>query len=254
MTAVSAKNWLPTRPKDGHKGTFGWSLIAAGSADYWGAPLLAAKGAYRVGAGLVALAVPERIRPTIAAQMPEATYPAVAEKHKLGVESARLLLKQMERFKSLLIGPGLGNAAEFMEVIFKANGPAHNLPPLVVDADGLNLLAQMPDWPRRLPPHTILTPHPGEMARLVGAELDDDRVNLARQKAAGMGARGGAQGGLHGGGWPRRPLPRHPLCQPAIRGGGQRRRAGRGHGRAAGSGGGGLRNGRSRRVSPRRSG
>lgn len=187
MTAVAAKKWLPNRPQDGHKGSFGWALIAAGSADYWGAPLLAAKGAYRVGAGLVALAVPEHIRPTIATQMPEATYPALSEKNKLGVESARLLLKQMARFKSLLIGPGLGNAAEFMEVLFKANGPAHPLPPLVVDADGLNLLARMSDWPRRLPPQTILTPHPGEMARLVGAELGDDRVALARQKAQEWG-------------------------------------------------------------------
>ncbi len=187
MTAVAARNLLPARPIQGHKGSFGWALIAAGSADYWGAPLLAAKGAYRVGAGLVALAVPERIRPTIAAQLPEATYPAVPEQHKLGVESARLLLKQMERYRSLLIGPGLGTATELLEVLFKANGPAHALPPLVVDADGLNVLAQMPRWPRRLPPNTILTPHPGEMARLVGAPLADDRVAVARQMAQEWG-------------------------------------------------------------------
>ncbi|MCA9976467.1 MAG: NAD(P)H-hydrate dehydratase, partial [Anaerolineales bacterium] len=155
---------------------------------YWGAPVLAARGAYRVGAGLVALAVPERIRATIAAQIPEATYPAVREQHLLGVESARLLLKQIGRYKALLIGPGLGDAAEFMEVLCRPDGPVPGLPPLVVDADGLNLLARMANWPQRLPAHTVLTPHPGEMARLLGVEtLPADRIELARTQAAAWG-------------------------------------------------------------------
>ena len=188
MTAVTARKWLPKRPLDGHKGSFGWALIAAGSADYWGAPLLAARGAYRVGAGLVALAVPESIRPTVAAQMPEATYPAVPDQRVLGVESAQVLRRQLGRFKALLIGPGLGEAAEFMAHLFTAAGPEASLPPLVVDADGLNWLAQTSNWTRRLPPGTILTPHPGEMQRLAGAPATaENRITLAQEKAREWG-------------------------------------------------------------------
>ncbi len=189
MTAVTAQAWLPKRPPDGHKGSFGWALIAAGSVNYWGAPVLAARGAYRAGAGLVTLAVPERIRPTVAAQLPEATYLAVPEQRRLGLESARLLLKQIDRYRALLIGPGLGEAGEFMELLCKEDGPAPGLPPLVVDADGLNWLARQRDWPRRLPPETILTPHPGEMARLMGVaqNTQTDRIALAQEMARAWG-------------------------------------------------------------------
>jgi ADP-dependent NAD(P)H-hydrate dehydratase / NAD(P)H-hydrate epimerase len=74
-TAATARALLPVPPRDGHKGTFGWVLIAAGSARYWGAPLLCGLGAYRAGAGLVALAVPGAVRPVAAGKLPEATYP-----------------------------------------------------------------------------------------------------------------------------------------------------------------------------------
>lgn len=192
MTAIAARHLLPERPLNGHKGSFGWALIVAGSAQYWGAPVLAARGAYRVGAGLVALAVPERIRATIAGQLPEATYPVLTDQSHLGVTSARTLLKMMGTYKSLLIGPGLGRVAEFMEVVFKEGGQPPKLPPLVIDADGLNWLSGLSEWHKRLPPRTILTPHPGEMARLMGAELltemqELDRVALARHKAAEWG-------------------------------------------------------------------
>ena len=191
-TAVTAKNLLPMRPRDGHKGTFGWALIAAGSAQYWGAPVLAARGTYRIGAGLVALAVPESIRPTIAGQMPEATYPALDDHNHLSTNSARFLLKAADRYKGMLIGPGLGDAPEFMEILFKSADKPPSLPPLVIDADGLNLLARMPNWPQRLPPNSILTPHLGEIARLMGATLltevkDLDRINLASAKAQEWG-------------------------------------------------------------------
>lgn len=188
MTAAAAQRLLPPRPLHGHKSTFGWVGIAAGAADYWGAPVLAARGAYRVGAGLVALAVPARLRPAIAAQMPEATYLPTQEQDTLGAESALLLRQHMGRYKALLIGPGLGSATTFMERLFTADGPVPDLPPLVIDADGLNLLARQPDWPQRLPAHTILTPHPGEMARLMGADMQTaDRVELAQTQARAWG-------------------------------------------------------------------
>lgn len=187
--AAAAKRLLPQRPADGHKGTFGTALIAAGSSHYWGAPVLAARAAYRTGAGLVALAVPEKIRPTTAAQLSEATYPPVPDQEILGAASARVLLETVKA-KSLLVGPGLGEAAEFLEALLAA-GEQDGLPPLVVDADGLNLLSRMKDWPQRLPPNTILTPHPGEMARLMGIPLSDlkgeDRLELAAMQASDWG-------------------------------------------------------------------
>jgi NAD(P)H-hydrate epimerase len=193
-TADLARSLLPPRPPDGHKGTFGTALIAAGSIRYWGAPALAARGAFRGGAGLVTLAVPQRLRPALAGQFPEATYPAITDTDTLGVATANLLLGSLAAYGALLVGPGLGEAASFMTALLdglRSPVDGATAPPLIVDADGLNLLAQMPDWPERLPPHTILTPHPGEMARLVGRPLsavrDEERVELARDCAARWG-------------------------------------------------------------------
>ena len=193
-TAALARRLLPRRPADGHKGTFGTALIAAGSIRYCGAPALAARGAFRSVAGLVTLAVPQRLRPSLAGQFPEATYPAVTDTDTLGVATANLLLGSLAAYSALLVGPGLGEAGSFLAALLDGlRNPVERTaaPPLVVDADGLNLLAAMPQWPARLPPNSVLTPHPGEMARLVGRPLpavrDEDRVELARSCAAEWG-------------------------------------------------------------------
>ena len=193
-TAELARGLLPARPADGHKGTFGTALIAAGSIRYWGAPALAARGAFRAGAGLVTLAVPQRLRPALAGQFPEATYPLVTDTDTLGVATANLLLGSLKSYAAILVGPGLGEAASFLGALLdglREPGEGQKSPPLVVDADGLNLLAALPDWPGRLPPNSILTPHPGEMARLIGRnrdeERDGDRVESARRRAAEWG-------------------------------------------------------------------
>jgi hydroxyethylthiazole kinase-like uncharacterized protein yjeF len=187
VTYRRARELLPIRPAEGHKGTFGWILIAAGSSRYWGAAALAGRAAYRSGAGLVGLAVPATIRPALATQLPEATYPPMNENEVLGVESAKSLLDELELYQALLVGPGLYKAAPFLDSLLSIDNIAA-LPPLVVDADGLNLLADLPDWPERLPADTILTPHPGEMARLMGVKLNDvkesDRIELALDKAS----------------------------------------------------------------------
>lgn len=185
-TAVYVQTHLPQRPIDGHKGTFGTALIVAGSSHYWGAPMLAGRAAYRVGAGLVALAVPQKIRATVAGNLPEATYPPVPDDAVFSAASLSFLQETVAA-KAMLVGPGLDNAREFMAALLVAE----NLPPLVIDADGLNLLAQLPDWATKLPPHTILTPHPGEMARLMGISLVElkqrERVTLAQEQAAKWG-------------------------------------------------------------------
>ncbi|MEZ4539729.1 MAG: NAD(P)H-hydrate dehydratase [Chloroflexota bacterium] len=192
VTAGWARSLMPKRPADGHKGTFGTVLIAAGSIRYWGAPALAARGAFRSGVGLVTLAVPQRLRPALAGQFPEATYPLVTDTDVLGVATANLLLGSLDNYRTVLVGPGLGDADSFMSAFLDGLKEAKDaVPALVVDADGLNLLAATNGWPRRLPPNTILTPHPGEMARLSGLSLsavrDEDRVELARDKAADWG-------------------------------------------------------------------
>ena len=203
MTVADAREMMGERPLNGHKGTFGTALIAAGSYRYWGAPFLAAKAAYRVGAGLVALAVPEAIRATIAGQIPEATFPLIPDKQMFTPASVAVL--QEIKANSLLIGPGMDHADEFMAAFLAAKKTSplsvsprggEKLIPLplggargglIIDADGLNVLAQMPNWPEQLPAHTILTPHPGEMARLMDiplAELKEmDRVTTAQEKA-----------------------------------------------------------------------
>ena len=198
-TAKSTLLLLPVRPTGGHKGTFGTALIAAGSEHYWGAPVLAAMGAYRVGTGLVALAVPEAVRATAAGQLPEATYPPLAATKVLDGESARFLLGELGAVRGILVGPGLGPADSFMQALLQLlrDQQTHSLaddadfPPLVVDADALNLLSRMPDWPARLPADTVLTPHPGEMARLMGMSLSElkeiDRVALAVDQAEAWG-------------------------------------------------------------------
>ncbi len=188
MTATHASKRLPLRPLDGHKGTFGKVLIAAGSDRYRGAPVLAAKGAFRAGAGLVALAVPELVRQTAVVALPEATYPPIADDKILSAHSANLLLAECAHYDALLVGPGLSQeAAAFWQALLAAA----RLPPLIVDADGLNLLAQMDNWPARLPPQTVLTPHPAEMARLMRVSLPElltqDRIEIAQAQAEQWG-------------------------------------------------------------------
>lgn len=183
-TPALVRRLLPPRPLDGHKGTFGKVLVVAGSHRYWGAPFLAALGALRAGSGLVALCVPQTIRATIAGQLPEATFVPVADEALLGGETAVLLHQTAADYDAILLGPGLADAADFIQTFFADPPP---LPPLVIDADGLNQLAALDDWPSRLPPHTILTPHPGEMARLLGQPLaalkQQNRLELARTQA-----------------------------------------------------------------------
>jgi len=204
---------LPVRPLDAHKGTFGTAMVVAGSLNYTGAAYLAARAAYRSGAGLVRLAVPEPLHAALAGVLPEVTWLLLP--HEMGViaeDAAGVVGRNLERVTALLFGPGLGAedcTAAFVRRLLQqaaggvvANGlgfvpeasvrvvASHGLPALVVDADGLRLLARIPDWHRILPAETVLTPHPGEFSLLTGlpvAEVQADRVELARQYARQWG-------------------------------------------------------------------
>jgi NAD(P)H-hydrate repair Nnr-like enzyme with NAD(P)H-hydrate dehydratase domain/NAD(P)H-hydrate repair Nnr-like enzyme with NAD(P)H-hydrate epimerase domain len=210
---------LPTRSRDAHKGTFGKALVVAGSINYTGAAFLAASGAARVGAGLVTLAVPAAIHGPLAAKISEATFLILPQAMGIVAPNAcSLLLETMGTYQAMLLGPGLTQekeVVEFVDQLFqsavhptrtsrigfqvgtapegtpKPSGEPR-FPPLVVDADGLNALAALHDaeWWRRLPPNTVLTPHPGEMARLMGgtaAEVQGDRLGVAKEMAVQWG-------------------------------------------------------------------
>lgn len=180
---------LPERPRNAHKGTFGTVIAIAGSVNYPGAAMLAGKAAYRVGAGLVTLAVPRPVQPMLAGHFPEATWlPLPEDEGFIATDADDVLRDKLERATALLIGPGFGLHESTRHFLARFVTP--ELPPLVVDADGLKLLAQLPGWPQRLPPSSILTPHPGEMAILTGlmtAELQAERLNLAERFAKEWG-------------------------------------------------------------------
>ncbi len=168
---------LPERPLESHKGTFGTALIAAGSVNYTGAALLAGEAAYRVGAGLVTLAVPAPLHTALAGQFPEATWALLPhDKGAISSTAVEVLSKNFERATALLIGPGFGvegSVKEFVENILDRKvgakksaqgiGFVHSesekkedtevkLPPMIVDADGLRLLAEIRIGTRNFPP------------------------------------------------------------------------------------------------------
>ncbi len=186
ITADDIREKLPSRDSDSNKGTYGKSLIVGGSAQYTGAPALAAHAAYRAGAGLVTVAVPASISPDIRGTLLEATWIGLREKDGALNQNAAAEVKILSaNFDSLLIGPGLSRAAG--DFITSFLNEAALLKNLVIDADGLNLMSEIENWWSHLPNDTILTPHPGEMGRLCGlttVEVQSRRWELAAAKAA----------------------------------------------------------------------
>ena len=182
---------LPERPARGHKGTFGKLLVIAGSLDYAGAALLTCRAAARSGAGLVTLAVPESLQPLFAAKVVEATTMALPEDEveSLDPELAIAAILDHEH-DAIALGPGLrpGLATtEFVRLILEP--PGEHPPPLVLDAEALRSMATIEHWwePARRP--AVLTPHPGEFARLrsgagVEAGRDGDLVEDDAARAA----------------------------------------------------------------------
>ena len=177
---------LPERPIDGHKGTFGKVIVAGGSNEYLGAPVLSAIGALRSGSGLVALLVPEIVRDTMAGRIPEAVFVPVAEEKKLGQLAGNSIEAYLPNYDAVLIGPGLSRSDHFVEACL--DKLKYSPIPAVFDADALNAFTHDGITLESLPPDSVLTPHPGEMARLLGistAELATyNRVELVRKMAA----------------------------------------------------------------------
>jgi len=189
LSTAWVRQRLPARPKSANKGTFGRVLVVAGSNQYAGAPRLAAEACYRVGAGLVEIACSPALRATIAPAFPEVIYRMLGDAPALALTDAAVIGDGLASGRdALLIGPGLSQqpgVGEAVRAILEA-APAGTRG-CVVDADALNALGASPRWHERVAARCVLTPHPGEMARLLGSSVDEvqaDRLNIASHAAA----------------------------------------------------------------------
>ncbi|MBI4497081.1 MAG: NAD(P)H-hydrate dehydratase [Chloroflexi bacterium] len=193
LTATWAARTLPPRPADAHKGTFGRVLVIAGSSTYIGAAALVGQAAGRCGAGLVTLAVAHSLVPVLAAKLTEPTYlplPEDAPGH-IGADAAPTIVEVLGQVDALVVGCGIGlhPATEaFIGSLLESLPPSP--PPLVLDADALTALSRRPGWWEQVRGDVVLTPHPGEMGRLLGsttAAVQQDRLTAAREAATRWG-------------------------------------------------------------------
>jgi ADP-dependent NAD(P)H-hydrate dehydratase / NAD(P)H-hydrate epimerase len=175
-----AKSLHPERPHDGHKGTFGSALIIGGSQDYLGAVTMTTDAASRSGCGLTFVATPEPAYRQIAGSIPEAMYRSLAVGPNGNItasKAARTALELARKSTSVTIGPGLGNNADTTEFLSIFLSEIDTETPLVLDADALNILSGSHKWWERLENPAVLTPHPGEMGRLLGISTDQVQQN-----------------------------------------------------------------------------
>lgn len=195
-TAAQASQWVPPRPAASHKGSYGRVLVIAGSTGMTGAAALASKAALRVGAGLVTLAIPKHLNPILEGLLPEVMTLPLSETDtgSFAVSATSAILEFAEKTKSILaIGPGLSQHPETVSLVhqlIRQNREQELGLRMVIDADGLNALAQDRNILSLLGRETVLTPHPGEMARLTNASvptLEKDRIRTAQQFASEHG-------------------------------------------------------------------
>jgi hydroxyethylthiazole kinase-like uncharacterized protein yjeF len=189
VSDVEARLLVPPRAPDAHKGDAGRLLVVAGSPGKTGAAHLALLGALRGGTGLVTLAARAEVLPFALAGRPEAMSATLPGDGPLGRADLQALLALAKEADALAIGPGLFRGRETAELLLALLARARK--PAIVDADGLNALAEASGALAELGVPLVLTPHPGEMARLCGvsvAEVQADRIGLAAAKARAWGA------------------------------------------------------------------
>lgn len=179
MKTISQVPSLPPRAADSHKGTFGKVLVVAGSRGMSGAAVLCGSAALRGGAGLVQVASPSDVQPCVAAGNPcytTACLPIEVKEHGLAEDAVPVILGLAESADALAIGPGLGQSAKLAEVLEIVLVQADL--PVVLDADGINPLTKLRvDVLKRRQTPTVLTPHPGEFARLLKCSTEDVQAN-----------------------------------------------------------------------------
>jgi len=187
-TVLDVAGLAPPRPLRAHKYTFGRVLVLAGSDHFLGATVLSSGGALRVGAGLVTVGSTAMVRQTVAAHLPEATFTVRDVDNDVSSVAPYL-----STHNALVIGPGLGRGPDVTafvgDVLRQRQGGA------VIDADALFALSETPNWSALVGPDTILTPHAGELARLLGGDLPDEPLwslagRLAQQWACVLIAKG----------------------------------------------------------------
>lgn len=197
QTELVTEDWawsaLPARPASANKGTFGRVLAIVGSENYIGAAYLSCMAAARVGAGIVTLSTAKSLQPTLASKLTEATYAPLPESAKgsLSEKASDAILGILPFYKVMLAGCGIGLHARTKQFIMGIISGLPGKPPLLVlDADALNILSEIPDWWTKLPEGTILTPHAGEMSRLTGntiKEVQANRLDVCRRAAMDWG-------------------------------------------------------------------
>lgn len=195
LEAPDVRGWIKPRPNNSHKGMYGHVMVIAGSRGKPGAALLASRGALRMGAGLVTAAIPACIADIVAAGQAELMSEPIADRdgHFDGNSATDALAALIAPMSSIVVGPGIGVSDGTRELISwliaEASRPER---PMLIDADGLNVLAQLgPDKLRGAKGPVVLTPHPGEMARLLGIanrEVNADRISAARRLSERTGA------------------------------------------------------------------
>jgi ADP-dependent NAD(P)H-hydrate dehydratase / NAD(P)H-hydrate epimerase len=189
ITVDGVKTVLPKRPMISNKGSFGKVMVVAGSPRYTGAAYLACSGAMRAGAGLVTAVVSPEIQQILAAKLNETTFLPLPEDD--GQDAAEIIEQEISSYQVLLAGPGLGQseaAANLVKKIIFSN--RHHKLRIILDADALNILAKEGAaeevW-QRITGDVILTPHPGEMSRMIGItveKIQSNRIGTASRKAA----------------------------------------------------------------------
>jgi ADP-dependent NAD(P)H-hydrate dehydratase len=200
MQRIESIPKLKPRPTEAHKGDFGKVLIIAGSVGMSGAAALAGRAALRAGAGLVRVATPKSVLPIVASIEPSFTTIALPEDNlgRISAKAIDAILAAVSENDAMAFGPGIGISGalrSILEVLLEQQTLR-----LLLDADGLNNLARMKNWPAKRKARLILTPHPGEMKRLWSGlfrqELPPDR----QEQAATLAQRTGSIVALKGAG------------------------------------------------------
>lgn len=187
ITKEQVVRWLPTREPSGHKGTFGHVLVIGGSEGMSGAAYLASQAALTAGAGVVTAAIPRSLNQVMEAKTTEVlTLPLPeTDERSVSLEALPILFNMAQRCEAVVIGPGLSRNANSLSLVRSFLSSVTK--PVVVDADALTALAEDPAFKPNPQCPLVLTPHPGEMARLMGVSTKDvqhNRLEMVKSCAA----------------------------------------------------------------------